>query len=105
MRETLKKNGMALRNPLNGNAIHIDGLHTKRGGHTPYGYAYLDGKLLIDPKEQVVVRKILKFRQDGQTFQAIADELNRHKIPTRSGKPWIKSVIRSIVLRTKGEIK
>ncbi|WP_142409960.1 recombinase family protein [Bacteriovorax stolpii] len=74
-------------------------------GHTPYGYAYLDGKLLIDPKEQIVLRKILKLRQAGQTFQAIADELNHHKTLTRSGKPWIKSVIRSIVLRTKGEIK
>lgn len=57
VRETLKKNGMALRNPLNGNAIHIDRLHTKRGGHTPYGYAYLDGQLIIDPKEQIIVRK------------------------------------------------
>lgn len=90
---------------MNGNAKNLDSKRTKRGGHTPYGYAYLDGKLLIDPKEQIVVRKILKLRQEGKTFQAIADELNRHKTPTRSGKAWIKSVIRSIVLRTKGEIK
>lgn len=96
---------MALRNPLNGNASKIDRTKNKRGGHTPYGYAYLDGQLLIDPKEQIILRKILKLRQEGKTFQAIADELNRHKTPTRSGKPWIKSVIRSIVLRTKGEIK
>lgn len=27
VRETLKKNEMALRNPLNGNAIHLDRLH------------------------------------------------------------------------------
>lgn len=96
---------MTLRNPINGNTSKIDRTQNKRGGHTPYGYAYLDGQLLVDPKEQIVIRKILKLRQDSQTFQAIADELNRHKIPTRSGKPWIKSVIRSVVLRTKGEIK
>lgn len=96
---------MALRDSTNGNASKIDRTQNKRGGYTPYGYAYLDGKLLIDPKEQITVRKILKLRHEGKTFQAIADELNRHKIPTRSGKPWIKSVIRSIVLRTKGNIK
>ena len=50
---------MTLRNPLNSNARHIDRLHTKRGGHTPYGYAYLDGKFLIDPKEQIIIRKLL----------------------------------------------
>lgn len=105
IRVALTSGGMSLRNPTNGNARKIDRTQSKRGGHTPYGYSYLDGKLLIDPKEQTVARKILKLRHEGQTFQAIADELNRHKTPTRSGKPWIKSVIRSIILRTKGEIK
>lgn len=100
--EALKASGISLRNPANGN---IDRTKNKRGGPTPYGYAYLDGKLLIDPKEQIGVRKILKLRQDGQTFQAIADELNHKKTPTSSGKPWVKSVISSIFLRTKGEIK
>lgn len=67
MRETLVKNGMSLRNPMNGNARHINRLHTKRGGSTPYGYAYLDGQFLVDPKEQIVVRKILKFHQSGMS--------------------------------------
>ena len=97
VRETLKKNGMALRNPLNGNAIHIDRLHTKRGGHTPYGYAYLDGKLLLDPKEQIIVRKILKLHQSGLSGNAIAKELNRQKIPSRTGKSWSPCVVRRII--------
>lgn len=105
VREAFKASGVSLRNPTNDNAPKIDRTKNKRGGHTPYGYAYLDGQLLIDPKEQIILRKILKLRQEGQTFQAIADELNHQKIPTRSGKPWIKSVTRSIALRTKGEIK
>ena len=65
MRVTLKKNGLALRNPLNGNAIHIDRLHTKRDGHMTYSYAYLDGQLIIDPKEEIIVRKTLKLHQSG----------------------------------------
>lgn len=97
VRETLKKSGMALRNPLNGNAIHIDRLHTKRGGHTPYGYAYLDGQLIIDPKEQIIVRKILKLHQSGLSGNAIAKELNRQKIPSRTGKSWSPCVVRRII--------
>ena len=101
VRETLVKSGMALRNPMNGNASKIDSKQTKRGGHTQFGYAYLDGQLIIDPKEQLALRKILKLHKSGKSNQAIADELNCQKVPTRSGKPWIRSVVRSIIRRNK----
>ncbi len=101
IRETLTKNGFPLRNPANGNAKKIDNNQTKRGGSTPFGYAYLDGKLLIDPKEQIALRKIVKLHHAGKSNQAIADELNNKNIPTRSGKPWIRSVVRSIILKAK----
>lgn len=95
--ENLKKSGMALRNPLNGNARHIDRLHTKLGGHTPYGYAYLDGQLLIDPKEQIIIRKILKLHQSRMSGNAIAAELNHQKIPSRTGKTWRPCVVIRII--------
>jgi hypothetical protein len=101
IRETLTKSGFALRNPISGNAKMIDIKSTKRGGSTPFGYAYLDGKLLIDPKEQIALRKIQTFHEKGKSYQAIADELNNKKIPTRSGKPWIRSVVRSIIMKAK----
>jgi len=94
VRETQVKNGMSLRNPLNGNARHIDRLHTKRGGSTLYGYAYLDGQLLLDPKEQIIVRKILKLHQSGMSGNAIANELNDQIIPSRTGKTWRPCVVR-----------
>lgn len=105
MRETLVKNGMSLRNPLNGNARHIDRLQTKRGGSTPYGYAYLDGQLLVDPKEQIIVRKILKFHQSGMSGNAIASELNDQKIPSRTGKTWQPCVVRRIIKAAKTKKK
>lgn len=97
VREALTKSGMSLRNPLNGSARQIDRLHTKRGGHTPYGYAYLDGQLLFDPKEQSIVRKILKLHQSGMSGNAIATELNHQKIPSRTGKTWRPCVVRRII--------
>lgn len=101
IRETLAKSGFVLRNTLNGNTSKIDNKRTKRGGSTPFGYAYLDGKLLMDPKEQIALRKVLSLWKSGKSYQAIADELNDKKIPTRSGKPWIKSVVRSIIMKAK----
>jgi len=65
----LKKNGIALRNPTNGNHSKIDKTKNERGGHTPYGYAYLDGQLLLDPKEQIIVRKILKLHHCRIAFK------------------------------------
>lgn len=94
---------MTLRNPLNGNAKHIDRLHTKRGGHTPFGYAYLDGQLVIDPKEQIIIRKILKHHQTGLSGNAIAEELNRQKIPSRTGKIWRPCVVRRIIKSNKSK--
>lgn len=92
---------MVLRNPTGDNAKKIDNKSTKRGGSTPYGHAYLDGQLVIDPKEQIALRKILKLHQEGKSNQAIADALNNKKIPTRSGKPWIRSVVRSVINHAK----
>jgi hypothetical protein len=92
---------MALRNPLNGNASKIDRTKNKRGGHTPYGYAYLDGQLLLDPKEQIIVRKILKLHHSGLSGNAITRELNNQKTPTRNGKSWSPSVVREIIKRNK----
>ena len=103
VRETLRKKGMALRNPLNGNSKTIDGTKNKRSGHPPYGYAYLDGHLLVDPKEQIIVRKILKLHQSVPSGNAIVRELNNQKIPSRNGKSWCPSVVRGIINRNKSK--
>ena len=93
---------MALRNPTNGNYSKIDRTKNKRGGHTPYGYAYLDGQLLLDPKEQIIVRKILKLHHSGLSGNAITKQLNSQNIPSRNGKSWwCSSVVREIIKRNK----
>jgi hypothetical protein len=61
------KSGMALGNTLNGNAKKIDNKRTKKGGHTAFGYACLDGQLVINPNEQNARRKILKLHHSGKS--------------------------------------
>jgi hypothetical protein len=75
------------------------------GGHTPYGFAYLDGQFVIDPVEHLVVRQIMKLYQEGKSIKTIADELNHQKVPTRLRRSWQKSVIQSIIERNRQRLK
>jgi len=76
----------------------------KCAGHPPFGYAYLDGKLIVDPKEQLLIRKILKLRQSGISLRAIAEELNNQKISTRTGKDWYLSFVKTIIDRNQNQL-
>lgn len=77
----------------------------KCAGYPPFGHAYLDGKLIVDPKEQLIIRKILKLRQSGMSLRAIADELNHQKVPTRTGKAWYLSFVKTIIDRNQKPTK
>lgn len=65
----------------------------------PYGYDWLDGKLVIDAKEYRVVQKILHLWQKGISARVIADQLNQKSIPTRMGKRWFHSSVSSVIKR------
>jgi hypothetical protein len=66
-------------------------------GAIPYGYTPLDGKLVIDPKEIKIVRKILVLHQKGTSFNAISIFLNNQKIPSKLGKRWSDKTVASII--------
>jgi hypothetical protein len=70
-----------------------------RCGVVPYGFAYLEGKLAVDPRETKVVHQMVKLWQSGKSYKAIAERLNDQKIPTRLGKRWTHSVIKAVIKR------
>lgn len=74
-----------------------------RPGTIPYGFAYLEGQLVKDPKEYKVVLQIQKLWQSGKSCSAIAAVLNNQKAPTRMGGRWGKSVIARILKRHEEE--
>ena len=48
-----------------------------------------------------VVRRIQRQRARGETFRAIADSLNRDKVPTaQGGMRWYAATVRHVLLRT-----
>jgi DNA invertase Pin-like site-specific DNA recombinase len=70
-----------------------------RVGRTPYGFCYLDGQLVVDNKEQQIIRRIVEMKANGMSFRAIAKALNDQKIPTRMAKSWKHEVVKQIYLR------
>jgi hypothetical protein len=70
-----------------------------RLGVAPYGFAWLRGCLVADPREGEIVRLIVQSWQSGHNFTAITQQLNRLKRRTRSGGAWDHSLVRRIVLR------
>lgn len=68
-------------------------------GVLPYGLAYLEGKLVVNPTEYKYVLQAVKWWQSGKSFTAIADRLNIQKVKTRLGKRWTHSVVAAMVRR------
>lgn len=76
-----------------------------RGGTTPYGYAYLDGQLVRDPKEYKIVQEIYRQWDKGLSFRAISRFLNGRNYFTRRGSSWKHELIKKIIERHEQSLK
>ena len=102
IRRTLIQQGVALRPPNGPEQKKVPTANKLHTGVTPYGYARLQGRLVVDAKEIVIVRLILKLRLSGKTLWAIAHYLNDLGFKNRSGSPWEHSLVRNIIKRHEG---
>jgi len=62
-------------------------------GSPPYGYANVNGEMVIVPEEAEVVKRIFSECLSGKGGSAIAKGLNRDKIPARRGNHWSSGTI------------
>lgn len=67
------------------------------GGHVPFGFQEVDGKLIPVPAEQQALARINELRAAGNTYQAIADQLNMDGITTKTGRPWTFGTVANII--------
>lgn len=60
------------------------------GGSRPYGFEVDEetGKLEPIAKEQAIIREIISKRASGMTLRAVADALNKRRVPAPSGGQW-----------------
>ena len=65
----------------------------------PYGFAWLEGKLVKEPREYKVVLKIIGLWKSGKGYTAIARALNDQRLLTRNGKKWFQSSVGAIIKR------
>jgi site-specific DNA recombinase len=72
-------------------------------GKPPFGYRLLwDGSFAVVPEEAEVVREIFRLyrEEDGGGVRAIAQELNRRGLRTRSGRAWSMVTVRDLLRNT-----
>jgi site-specific DNA recombinase len=67
------------------------------GGWLPYGYACVDGAVVVVPEEAAAVRLIFELRAACVAYQDIAWRLIRYGVPARLGGRWRISTLRGIV--------
>ena len=65
----------------------------------PYGYCLVNGKLMVDPKEQSVIQRIDSYCREGLSHRAIARKLNRQKFKPRRADTWSQTLVSSILKR------
>lgn len=101
VRETLVEKGMALRKFSAGAEELKSKPAGRRPGRSQFGYAWLQGELVKDPKEYEIVLRIMKLWNSGHGIPAITKELNESGVSTRSGVKWQRCVVADIVKRYK----
>lgn len=73
---------------------------------TPYGYMVKNGKLVLNKAELKICRVVVELNKQGDlSASAIAHELERRGIKTRSGgSHWDHSTVINIIKRCKDKI-
>lgn len=64
---------------------------------TPLGFDQQGGKLVENPTEMAIVRRVRQMRQAGSSLQAIADTFRQEGIPTKRGGQWHSVTVQSIL--------
>lgn len=68
------------------------------GFNIPYGYNYIDGKLIVNPDESENVKNIFEMYQKGLSMKKISEDLNLRNIQTKLNKTWGAQTI-SLILK------
>ena len=67
------------------------------GFNIPYGYDYVDGKLLVNEDEAKQVKNIFQMYLNGLSMKKIADILNSKSIPTKQNRIWGSQTVSMIL--------
>lgn len=81
-------------------ATHLRSLKSGKQAARPYyGFCYFEGKIVKDPREFPTLQLIHRLWSRGKSIHQINLELNRAKVPSRTGKEWSWAALQNIVAR------
>ncbi len=100
----LRKAGVTIRDFSRGSKQKHDPTQVMKSGTTPFGFTYLEGKLVMEPSEYRVVLEMNRHWQSGLSLRAIARILNDRGVATRFGKKWNHEVIKHIIERFEQQV-
>jgi len=103
IKAALNAGGLPKRSTTEANNNASKSSRPMKAGAVPYGYAYLEGRPVKEPREYKVVLQIQNLWQSGKGYSAIASTLNDQKILTRGGKRWAKGIVSRIIERHEEE--
>ncbi len=103
IKAALNGGGLPMRSATEANNSDSKGSRNMKAGAVPYGYAYLEGRPVKEPKEYKVILQIQNLWQSGKGCSAIASTLNDQNILTRGGKRWAKGIVSRIIKRYEEE--
>ncbi len=66
-------------------------------GHAPFGFSFVDGKLVIDDNEQEIIRKVLELHSRGLSIRGIVEFLKGHGYRNRKNKPFGRNEVWNIL--------
>ena len=75
----------------------------KLGGTTPFGFKLIKktGKLSKNKREQEAISRMMYLREEGYSYNRIADILTKEKVATKTGAEWYGNTVRLIINEAK----
>jgi hypothetical protein len=99
IRKDLLKAGLELRSKSTQATDRRDVSAGKQGALPYFGFCYLEGKIVKDPREFPTLQMIHQCWQGKRTAHQIVQELNHLKILSRTGKTWSWAAVQNILDR------
>lgn len=69
--------------------------------YPPYGYANVDGEMIVVPEQAEIVKEIFAVCLEGQGTHAIARVLNERNVTTKKGGNWTPTTINGMLVNEK----
>ena len=74
---------------------------TYKVSYPPYGYDYIDGKMVVNTEQSKVVRRIFAMVLSGSSSAEIARKLNEEGVATKRGGSWTSTTINGMIRNEK----